>query len=159
MEFVDNWLDTLPASLTNELKPFTKIDGQSVLINTVPAGKGRPRFTRRGRCYTPEATKKAEQQAHYSGQQQRQGALMKGQIGVLVLAVFPVPVSWSKKKRSAALAGEIRPAVKPDFDNVAKLYCDALNGIVWEDDKQIVDGRCIKVYGQQPGVLVLSWQL
>ncbi|WP_095210111.1 RusA family crossover junction endodeoxyribonuclease [Endozoicomonas ascidiicola] len=159
MDTVENWFSTLPEYLKNELDLFTKVYDQSVFINTIPAGKGRPRFSRRGHCYTPEATKKAEQLAHYSGQQQRAGVLMTGQIGVLVLAVFPVPVSWSKKKQTAARAGIIRPAVKPDFDNVAKLYCDALNGIIWEDDKQIVDGRCIKIYGQRPGVLVLSWQL
>ncbi len=49
-----------------------------------------------------------------------------------------------------------KKSVKPDFDNVAKLYCDALNGLIREDDKQIVDGRCMKVYGQQPGVLGLD---
>nr|WP_257263950.1 RusA family crossover junction endodeoxyribonuclease [Endozoicomonas sp. ONNA2] len=83
----------------------------------------------------------------------------RGQWGVLVVAVFPIPASRSKKKTGQAQAGLVRPAVKPDFDNVAKLYCDALNGILWEDDKQIVDGRCIKVYGQQPGVLVIGWPL
>ena len=76
-----------------------------------------------------------------------------------IVAVSAVPASWSQKKRAEALAGVIRPAVKPDFDNVAKLYCDALNGIVWQDDKQIVDGRCIQCYGQQPGVLIWCWAL
>lgn len=95
----------------------------------------------------------------WAARQQTGESLLTGVLGVLVLAVFPVPGSWSKRKRQEALAGLVRPGVKPDFDNVAKLYCDALNGIVWEDDKQIVDGRCIKIYGQQPGVLILCWPL
>ena len=41
---------------------------------------------------------------------------------------------------------------KPDFDNVAKFVCDALNGVFWIDDKVIVDGRCIKMYSEQPRI-------
>lgn len=48
------------------------------------------------------------------------------------------------------------PDSKPDLDNCIKLICDALNGIVWRDDCQVVaiaagkswargDGPCTKV--------------
>ena len=32
------------------------------------------------------------------------------------------------------LEHRIRPTVKPDLDNVAKLIYDALNGVAWYDD-------------------------
>jgi len=35
---------------------------------------------------------------------------------------------------------------KGDFDNYAKFVCDAMSGIVYVDDKQIVDGRSGKQY-------------
>jgi Holliday junction resolvase RusA-like endonuclease len=49
-----------------------------------------------------------------------------------------IPKSFSKKKHELALGGYIRPTVKPDCDNIAKNIDDALNGIAYPDDKQIV---------------------
>jgi crossover junction endodeoxyribonuclease RusA len=37
-----------------------------------------------------------------------------------------------------------------DWDNYAKAICDGLNGIGYVDDRQIVDGRCRKVFGVKP---------
>lgn len=42
------------------------------------------------------------------------------------------------------------PYPSPDWDNYAKAVCDAMNGIVYVDDKQIVDGRCVKQWSE-PG--------
>lgn len=47
---------------------------------------------------------------------------------------------------------------KCDLDNLSKAVLDACNGIVWEDDRQIVDLRITKVYDKDnPGVLVSIW--
>ncbi|WP_257295424.1 RusA family crossover junction endodeoxyribonuclease [Endozoicomonas sp. YOMI1] len=159
MDLAKEWVEWLPITVQSEINLDNKLDLSSIFIDSVPVGKGRPRFTRSGRCYTPSATKQAEQSVRLAAENQRDKGMLTGSVGVLVLAVFPVPKSWSKPKQQQAMAGKIRPGVKPDFDNVAKLYCDALNGVVWQDDKQIVDGRCIKLYGQQPGVLILYWPL
>lgn len=35
--------------------------------------------------------------------------------------------------------------VRSDWDNIGKLVSDALNGVFWEDDRQIVDGRVQKL--------------
>jgi hypothetical protein len=35
-------------------------------------------------------------------------------------AVFPVPASWSGKKRDRALTGELKPGKKPDLDNIVQ---------------------------------------
>src|SRR3990167_60074 len=103
-----------------------------------PRGKGRPRFVRAtGRTYTPAKT------ASYEGELKFAAQRVMGNrppvdiaLDVLFVAVFPVPSSWSRKKREAALAGEIRPTVKPDGDNILKCS-DALNEVVWRDDKSI----------------------
>lgn len=36
-----------------------------------------------------------------------------------------------------------------DWDNFHKLSCDALNGIVWEDDEQLYDVRVLKQYDKK----------
>lgn len=49
----------------------------------------------------------------------------------------------------------------PDFDNVAKLVTDALNGVVYADDRQIVDGHAQTVFAatwEEPGFEVYLWE-
>ena len=75
-------------------------------------------------------------------------------VRVDILAVFPVPASWSKKRRLAALQGVDHHVSKPDLDNVQKAILDGMNGIVFEDDSQVIDSRARKAYGPEPGVKV-----
>lgn len=50
------------------------------------------------------------------------------------------------------------PTSKPDLDNCIKLICDALNAVVWRDDKQVVILRAVKRWclnGQAPCTHIL----
>ena len=71
-----------------------------------------------------------------------------------LLAEMPIPASWSKRKRNAAILGIVRPTGRPDLDNVYKLMADAFNGVVFRDDALIVTMRCRKIYGLQPKLVV-----
>lgn len=51
------------------------------------------------------------------------------------------------------------PLKKPDADNVAKIILDALNGIAYLDDKQVVDLGVHKSYNATPGVLVFVYEI
>ena len=73
-------------------------------------------------------------------------------VEVELSAFFAVPASFSQKKRAAAIAGEIKPAKKPDADNIIKAWTDAMNGVVFRDDALIVKGSFVKAYG--PAALV-----
>jgi Holliday junction resolvase RusA-like endonuclease len=77
-----------------------------------------------------------------------------GAVTVTVVARMPIPASFSVRRRSLALQGRILPTGRPDVDNVAKLVLDALNGVFWRDDAQIVDLAATKVYGQAPGLQI-----
>jgi len=68
-----------------------------------------------------------------------------------------VPRSWSKKNKDLAYKAVIHPCDKrkKDFDNLAKFICDCLNGICYEDDGLITDGRLIKKYAEHPYTSVL----
>lgn len=72
---------------------------------------------------------------------------------LLVHAFKPVPESWSKRDREAALAGAILPTSKPDGDNYLKIV-DALNSVIWVDDSQVVDARIIKRYSDEPALRI-----
>lgn len=122
-------------------------------VEGAPFGKQRPRHNRfTGVTYTPAETKHREQSiaAAYRAQM---GGYMFPQGSYLLLSVtayMPIPKSASKKKRQQMLDGEIRPAVKPDCDNIFKLVADALNGIAYDDDKCIVDATIRKYYSEHP---------
>jgi len=66
-------------------------------------------------------------------------------VSMTIFAVWPWPKSWSEKKRRKQ--GAHYKTSKPDADNVGKLVSDSLNGIVFNDDAQVVDMRVIKQYG------------
>jgi Holliday junction resolvase RusA-like endonuclease len=75
-------------------------------------------------------------------------------VDVEIDARFGVPTSVSKKRQYAMIMGEIPPQKKPDWDNIAKIICDALNGIAWRDDKQIRNGSVCRKYSECPRVYV-----
>lgn len=121
-----------------------------------PYGKGRPRIGKVGahaRMFTPEKTVNYENLVKYSAQQAMAGAaLIEGACDVKLRIDCQIPASWSQKKQRAAAAGEIRPTSKPDADNVIKAVFDAMNGVVWKDDVQVVDIAVSKFYSLAPGV-------
>lgn len=122
-----------------------------------PAGKGRPRFTREGRTYTPEKTVsyenlvKLEYEQQCANHQFPDGA----QLDVRIIAYYQIPKSTSKKKAKLMEDGKIRPTKKPDFDNIGKIVCDSLNKRAYKDDAQIVDAQVRKFYSRNPRVVVI----
>jgi Holliday junction resolvase RusA-like endonuclease len=74
---------------------------------------------------------------------------------IALTAYCSIPASWSQKKRQAAMKGRVRPTIKPDADNVLKGCCDAINGVVWVDDKQAVRVGVEKWYRDLPGLVVI----
>lgn len=125
-----------------------------------PAGKGRPRFSRVGgvvRTHTPAKTKSYEQLVQSCFLKAAKGAAFdkNEMIFVRILACFGIPKSATKKRRAMMLQGEILPTKRPDFDNIGKIICDALNGIAYHDDAQIVAAQVVKKYTERPCVVVL----
>jgi len=119
-----------------------------------PTGKGRPRATTingMARMYTPKATTSYEGKvcmAYLAAG----GEKLEGFIRMRIVATFEMPLSWSLKKRKASdgtWCGK-----KPDFDNLAKVVCDALNGVAYRDDAAVVFLAGEKRWGQDGSVVV-----
>lgn len=118
--------------------------------------KERPRFNRySGKVYTPEKTHNFENFVKllfvekYPDRKPLEGAIY-----IDIVVNKEVPASASKKKKKEMLEGKIQPLVKPDVDNVAKSILDALNGIAYKDDKQIIGLSVQKFYSDETITLV-----
>jgi Holliday junction resolvase RusA-like endonuclease len=124
----------------------------------VPVGKGRPKFSRHGAnvmVRTPEKTANYENLVKLAAAEAMAGnAPMKRPVALLLTMNMPIPASWSKKRQELATRGLIGATVKPDLDNVCKAIADAMNGIVYQDDKLIVSATIVKQYGTVPHVAV-----
>ena len=116
-----------------------------------PKGKGRPRFARtpKGvRTYTPKETELSEARIAWTFGAEGKGFFAEAgvPVSIVITAYMGIPASSSKKAKVQMAAGEIRPTKKPDWDNIGKLVTDALNGLAWHDDAQIVESVVIKEY-------------
>lgn len=121
----------------------------TIVIPGDAKGKQRPRFsTQSGRAFTPSATRTREGIIASLAMDAMAGRpIITASVEMELTATLPMPKSWPKKRQVAAMAGTERPAKKPDLDNIAKLVWDALNGIVYADDAQVVRLKATKVYG------------
>lgn len=119
-----------------------------------PQGKARPRVTSHG-AYTPKKTKDYERLVQLEYKSSGGKDYGDKQLQVEITANFQIPKSKPRKVRVDMLAGRIRPTKKPDCDNIAKAILDALNGIAYHDDSQIVTLAVDKWYTpDEPCVIV-----
>ena len=131
-------------------------------IEFIIEGKVKPkqsfRYTRFGHKYTPRDVKQYARDIQYSFYAKYPKWLpsmfFEKPLRAEIEVYKQMPKSFSKIKKQRAIAGEIRPLVKPDVDNCTKNIFDALNGIVYPDDKQIVELSVAKYYSDTDFVKV-----
>lgn len=97
------------------------------IVTGKPIGKQRPRFTKVGHCYTPKETKEYENSIKQAYITASNGFKFENGVQIVVLAYY----RKAKSNKSDFVN------IKPDIDNVIKCVLDALNGIAYDDDKQI----------------------
>ena len=134
--------------------------GKELIRITVPGkpiAKKRPRFARRGKfvmTYNDQETE--EGRFLWDVKRQFTGETVKEAIGVYLKFFMPIPKSASKKQIVMMIGGDVAHTKKPDIDNLIKFTLDCLNGVVFEDDSQIVDLHLTKrVSKQMPGIFVI----
>ena len=124
-----------------------------------PQGKARPRVVRQGgfsRSFTPEKTVLYENWIRTCYQRAAGDYRFPDDapLELSVTAVFPVPQSYSRRRKAGCLSGFIRPTGKPDCDNIAKSVADALNGVAYRDDSRVCKLLVVKKYGEAEGLQV-----
>jgi Holliday junction resolvase RusA-like endonuclease len=120
-------------------------------VDGTPVPKGRPRFARRGKfvsTYSPKTTVDYESKV-FEAAKEAMGLQkpLEGPIVACIYITLPIPASYSKKRSQACLSGEERPTKRSDIDNFVKAIFDGMNGVVFEDDSQVVSLHATKVFG------------
>ncbi|OAT74541.1 RusA family crossover junction endodeoxyribonuclease [Parageobacillus thermoglucosidasius] len=120
-----------------------------------PVAQGRPRATMIDghiRMYDPKKSRDFKKYVKLVASEHRPEKLLEGPIFLEVKVYKPILKSFSKKKKAAAEAGQLRPTTKPDVDNYVKGVKDALKNVIWKDDSQVVDLHISKWYSETPRV-------
>lgn len=79
--------------------------------------------------------------------------VMSGPVKLDLRFSFPRPKShYGTGKNSSQLKGSapVEHAQRPDIDNLVKAAMDAMNGVLYDDDKQVVSLSASKVWALQP---------
>lgn len=127
-----------------------------------PVPQGRPRFARKGKfvqTYDPEPSKKAKLKIRQQALKEANGEVLQGAIVVEMYFFRNIPKSFSKQKQIQAAEGTLRPLTKPDTDNYIKLVLDAINGIFYKDDSQVVEVIGRKFYSDEPRTEIIITNL
>ena len=115
-----------------------------------PTAAARPRLSK-GRTYNP----KAEQQKAFQRKCREELAVLgwtepSGNLFRVHLELYlPVPQSMQKRFKTP-----VYHKGRGDCDNYAKFVCDAMNGVLYTDDAQIVDMNIIKLCDLKPRTVI-----
>jgi Holliday junction resolvase RusA-like endonuclease len=153
-----------------------------IVLEGEPRGKGRPRFSTHGgfvKVYTDaetaayeeliqievlrliggqsliDRTRQIKRRSFIEAYKDFGGQpLFSGPVRVEMEIFHPIRASWTKAKKAAALKGLIAPTTKPDIDNIFKVFFDAFNFCMWQDDTQVMEVHGKAFYAEDPSVLV-----
>lgn len=119
---------------------------------TVP-GKPQPwrRSRTNGKRHFTDAKTVANQEAWAWAAKAAGARPVASPLRVAIIARFTPPKSASKAARARMLSNHTHPIARPDADNLAK-NLDALNGVAFVDDSQIVSLNVAKIYAEEAGV-------
>ena len=126
-------------------------------VNGQPKGKGKPRFTKNGHVYTPESTRIYEEEIKLRYKEKFKNEMLDGNIAVEVF-INKKPASYLGIKKYNKLLGKYCN-IKPDTDNVVKAVLDALNGVAYADNKNVVEIYAVKKYSTESSVVIRLYEL
>ena len=112
----------------------------------------RNKYTGRVQTITPQETVDYENNVKASFYEACDGEkfFLTGAVQMTVNVYVAIAKSTPKKTREKMLTGEIKPITRTgDLDNLYKAITDALNGVAYPDDSQIIDATIRKFYGEQ----------
>ena len=106
----------------------------------------------KGHAYTPERTVAYEKLIRDEYMKQCGHKFGDVPLMMVVIIEYAPPRAATKKMREDMLAGRLLPTKKPDIDNVVKAVADAIQGVAYRDDVQIIRLTVVKTYAEEDAV-------
>ena len=128
----------------------------SITIKGIPKALKRHRFTKTGRVYDPNTKDKNIFKAKML--EFRPKTPIEGTISLSLIFTMPRPKSHYKTGKNKNVLKDNAPfyhTIKPDVDNLIKMVADCMNGVFFEDDKQIAYVTALKIYGNSPSTCIV----
>lgn len=129
------------------------------LVMTIePKPKERPRAAIIGghaRIFTPKTTESYEKEIRAAWVRANGDKPEEGPLRARIYFGLPIPKSETKANKLLMVLRKVFPTKRPDLDNLIKSVLDALNGVAYKDDCQIVTMLSRKNYAEAPYVKVI----
>lgn len=117
----------------------------TIEILGTPQTKLRPRFSRyKGRVRTYDCQSEEKNTTRWLMKSKMRAPPLEGPLVVEMEFHFARPRSVKR----------LYPTVKPDIDNVVKAVLDNGNGILWEDDRLIIEIKAFKCYSDEAKTVI-----
>ena len=145
----------------------------SFFVPGPPQGKARARTVRgfygRSTTYTPAKTvvyegairsafrnaAKTQRGGDAAALVQPEPVIGKGvPVRIRIEAFFKPAARTTRKQYALIQAGKLFPIRKPDVDNIVKVVADALNGVAYKDDAQVIEFAACKAYSHEEGLAI-----
>ena len=130
----------------SDLRVFLHVFGE-------PTAQPRPRVTRKGNVYY--ANDKIYEWKKLIRQRFNQEYPGASIVGPTTLPLSVELNFWMKIPKTRKVEAGRPHIVRPDVDNLTKGVLDALEGMAFQDDKQIADLTVTKTYSDTPGVEII----
>ncbi len=131
-----------------------KIHNLSFTIIGEPLQTARPRTTKYGSFYVPNASKNKKFIRKQIVEQLdiNNFRIVDGEVHVKMKFYVSIPKNFPKIDKALAEMKYIRPTILPDIDNYLKTYLDAMTSVIWLDDGQVTKATTYKYYSINPRV-------
>jgi Holliday junction resolvase RusA-like endonuclease len=148
----DSKLSRCKTTVYDEIKRINSIKWNKIsyTIYLVPKATPRPRLGKGGVFYVKGSKNNKKLMERYIKEQDIN--LITTSVKFNCITYYPIPKSMNIIEKILSELGFIRPLTKPDWDNVAKAYCDMIIGYLIYDDSQIIEGSSSKYYSSKPRI-------
>ncbi len=152
-----NLTDTNIKNIVKKIKEIneSKVNRLEFVINLEPQPTARPRISRFG-AYVPHALDNAELFKEFA--LMHNFSIIKTPVTFKCVTYKKTP-TMTKEERLLAELGYLKPISRPDWDNLAKTYCDMIQSSLLLDDSLITDVEFKKRFSHKPRIeIVLEYK-
>lgn len=123
-------------------------------INVVPEAQKQTRFSFKHGIHSYNPSQKYIDYCKWQIKAFAPAVPLEGPIDLTMYFFLTIPKSTSGVQKRQMINGKIMHMKKPDLDNLAYAITNAMKGIIYGDDSQVVKMCMQKMYAENPRIVV-----